>query len=280
MKTVSEELRQHLGEELLSLTCCCVLTRTDGVRYAFTTHDQPVEFDGQSYVPTSGFIPTDISSSNSLNVDNLDITAILSHTSLREDDILAGRYDHARVDIFLINWQVPEQGRINMQSGWLGEFSLGGVHFTVEIRGLMQKLQQTIGQQYSPECRVDLGSEQCHVDLLKYSRTGAVAEVAGLASFTSLDIAEEDGWFDYGILWWISGANAGRKVEISSYVSGEFSLGQAMPKAIGTGDLFKVQAGCNKRQSSCREKFQNILNFGGEPMVPGSDSLYYYPGLK
>jgi uncharacterized phage protein (TIGR02218 family) len=280
MKSVSPELAQHLKQEVLTLAWCCLLTRPDGVRRAFTTHDRPLALDGQAYVPTSGFLPTDITSSNALNVDHLDITSILSHSSIREEDILAGRYDHARVEIFMVNWQAPEQGRIDMRRGWLGEFSLAGPHFTVEIRGLMQRLQQTTGQLYSPECRAELGSDKCHVDLLRHTRTGSVSGVTGIASFLSQDVSEADGWFDYGLLWWITGGNAGRKTEVKTYQAGEFVLMDVMPAEIVAGDLFRVQAGCDKRNSTCRGKFANGLNFRGEPQVPGSDSLYYYPGLK
>ncbi|WP_417319816.1 DUF2163 domain-containing protein [Emcibacter sp.] len=280
MKVVSEELGLHLQEELLSLAWCCVLTRRDGVRRAFTTHDRALEIEGQLFVPTSGFVPTDISSSNSLNVDNLDITAILSHASIAEKDILAGRYDHARVEIFQVNWQAPGTGRIDVRHGWLGDFSLDGPGFTVEIRGLMQKLQQTAGQQYSPECRAILGSDRCHVDLLKHSRISTVTEVTGSVTFQAQDIQEADGWFDYGLLWWISGANAGQKVEIRTWKAGEFVLGDVLPAAVTVGDRFKAQAGCDKRRATCLERFQNVLNFRGEPQVPGSDSLYDYPGLK
>ncbi|MFC7048913.1 DUF2163 domain-containing protein [Emcibacter nanhaiensis] len=280
MKTISQELRQHLQEEVLTLAWCCVLTRTDGVHRAFTSHDRPVVMDGQRFVPTSGFIPTDISSSNAFNVDNLDITAILSHNSISEQDILAGRYDHARVEIFRVNWAAPDMGRIDMRSGWLGEISLADTDFTVEIRGLMQRLQQTVGQQYSPECRAILGSATCHADLLKHSRVGRVSAVTGTAAFAADDITEPDGWFDYGLLWWISGRNAGLKVEIKTYSSGAFALCEVMPNPIEAGDRFKAQAGCDKRTVTCRDKFDNFRNFRGEPMVPGSDSLYYYPGLK
>ena len=280
MKTVSDNLRFHLQEDVLTLAWCCVLTRTDGIRRAFTSHDRPLELGGQQYLPTSGFVPTDISSSNALNVDNLDISAILDHSSISASDILAGRYDYARVEIFQTNWAAPEMGWIDMRSGWLGEISLGEAHFTVEIRGLMQRLQQTVGQQYSPECRAVLGSEKCQADLLKYSRTGSVSAVAGPATFAAGDIAEPDGWYDYGLLWWISGANAGLKVEIKTYTAGEFTLCDVMPSPIEPGDRFKAQAGCDKRQATCRDKFQNFLNFRGEPMIPGSDNLYYYPGLK
>lgn len=37
---------------------------------------------------------------------------------------------------------------------------------------------------------------------------------------------------------------------------------------IGVGHLFLALAGCNHRISTCKEKFNNIANFGGHPTIP------------
>ncbi len=44
-----------------------------------------------------------------------------------------------------------------------------------------------------------------------------------------------------------------------------------------TGDLIRVEAGCDKRLETCRFKFNNILNFQGFPHIPGEDWLMSYP---
>jgi len=38
-----------------------------------------------------------------------------------------------------------------------------------------------------------------------------------------------------------------------------------------------VTAGCDKGAATCREKFDNILNFGGFPHMPGEDWATGYP---
>ena len=55
--------------------------------------------------------------------------------------------------------------------------------------------------------------------------------------------------------------------------------GTAMAKsdgsaAIAIGDAFTAVAGCQKRHDvDCRDKFGNLLNFQGEPHLPGIDAL-------
>jgi hypothetical protein len=47
-----------------------------------------------------------------------------------------------------------------------------------------------------------------------------------------------------------------------------------MPYAIQIGDTFSAVAGCQKRLAEdCGTKFSNVVNFGGEPHLPGIDAL-------
>jgi uncharacterized phage protein (TIGR02218 family) len=46
-----------------------------------------------------------------------------------------------------------------------------------------------------------------------------------------------------------------------------------MPYTIETGDRFTIVAGCDKSSKTCIEKFNNIINFRGEPDVPGTDKI-------
>ncbi|MBL4801348.1 MAG: DUF2163 domain-containing protein [Emcibacter sp.] len=280
MKVISPELKGHIAEELTSMVTCWVLTRRDGVRLAFTTHDREIYFDNLTFRPVNSFLPSAVSSTNSLNVDNLEVSALLSSDGIDAADISAGLFDHGAISIFQVNWRDLSQGKLYIRSGWLGEFTLKDQNFTVEIRGLTQKLQQVIGDVFSPECRADLGADKCHVNLAQYSNLGFVTEVLSRESFTDAARLEADGWYDYGMLRWVRGANAGFKAEVKIFSAGQFVLYDKPPKPMQVGDMYLALAGCDKRSATCKNKFQNFGNFKGETAIPGTDSLYNYPGLK
>jgi len=280
MKIISPELKAHLSSDLITMVTCWVLTRRDGVRLAFTTHDREIEFDNLVFRPVNSFLPSAISTTNSLNVDNLEVTALLSSEGLVEKDIRAGLFDHAAIAIFQLNWQAPTQGKLFMRRGWLGEFTLKDQHFTVEIRGLTQKLQQIVGRVFSPECRADLGAENCLVNLEQYAVTGLVTAAVGPDGFMDSSRTEADGWYDYGLVRWLTGVNAGIEAEVKNFIGGQFTLYDIPPNAIAIGDIYLAHAGCDKRAATCKGKFQNFENFRGETAIPGTDSLYSYPGLK
>jgi uncharacterized phage protein (TIGR02218 family) len=50
-----------------------------------------------------------------------------------------------------------------------------------------------------------------------------------------------------------------------------------MAEPIAVGDAFEITAGCDKRFSTCRDRFGNSLNFRGFPQIPGNDFVVSYP---
>jgi uncharacterized phage protein (TIGR02218 family) len=114
MKILPAGLQAHLDSDATTLAWCWRLTRRDGVKLGFTDHDRDVAFDGTTFEAAAGFTASEITDSVGLSVDNLEVESALSSDRLSEDDLAAGLYDDARVEIFRVNWQAPEQ-RILLQ---------------------------------------------------------------------------------------------------------------------------------------------------------------------
>lgn len=87
------------------------------------------------------------------------------------------------------------------------------------------------------------------------------------------------GYLEQGTVTWITGQNAGVSMELKLYDTDTTSvvlwLGMLFP--ITAGDTFWYHPGCDKRRETCWQKFDNILNFRGEPDVPGLDRMLGYP---
>lgn len=117
-----------------------------------------------------------------------------------------------------------------------------------------------------------------------WSRAGTVVEVTDRAVFTATidEPRAVDGWFAGGVLTWESGANTGRSIEVKGWAqaTGEIELFLPMGYAIAAGDLFRIHPGCDKRLETCIARFANVLNFRGEPYVPGADLLMSYPDAR
>jgi len=91
--------------------------------------------------------------------------------------------------------------------------------------------------------------------------------------FISNAMTQAAGYFSGGEIEWLTGANAGRKMEIKEFSNKQFTLVLPMPNNVAVSDTFKAVAGCDKTFTTCYSKFNNAVNFRGEPHVPGMDKM-------
>ncbi|MES2983902.1 MAG: DUF2163 domain-containing protein [Pseudomonadota bacterium] len=273
MQTIPNDLATHLAQEVTTLATCWSITRKDGVSYYFTEHDRDVVVEGQVYAAASGMSPSAVTSQSGLAVDNLEFAGMLSAEVILESDILSGRYDHAELSIFMVNYADPAMGKLHLKTGWLGEVTLQGGQFVAEMRGLSSRLQQTIGEVYTSTCRARLGDARCTVELAGYTVSGTVTAVEAAHAFSDSSKTQPNGYFSYGVVTFTSGANAGLSMEVREFSSSRFGLFLPMAYAIEVGDTFTAIAGCDKVFDTCIGRFGNAVNFRGEPHVPGTDKM-------
>ncbi len=111
-------------------------------------------------------------------------------------------------------------------------------------------------------------------------KQGSITKSGDVALPPALVIADfAPGYMDGGTLSWITGQNAGVSMEIKLYDINTTSviLWQRMHFPITAGDTFFYFPGCDKRRETCWGKFNNIVNFRGEPDIPGLDRMLAYP---
>lgn len=276
MKPTTPALAAHLAGEVTTLATCWRLERADGWVRGFTDHDRELVVDGLTYVASTGFLPSAIKTASDLSVDNLDVDGFLDDAALRAEDLIAGLFDGARIEVFIVNWADLGQGRLLLRKGFLGEIKRADQRFSAEIRGLSNRLQQTAGKLYSRLCRVDLGSSECGVALGPRTDTYAVTQVIA-ADTVRIVTARATGFFTFGKATFTTGANAGAVNEVLLHDGQTIRLFVPMPRPIVVGDQIVLVAGCDKTPETCNAKFANILNFRGEPHIPGNDKVFSYP---
>ena len=283
MRTIPPALQAKLNSGATTLCRCWRLTRRDGVVQGFTDHDRDIDLDGLTCRAATGLAASEATQAQGLAVTASEVYGALNDDTLNQDDLAAGLYDVAEVEVFLVDWSEPAL-RLLLAKGALGEVRREGPVFAAELRGLAHRLAEDSGRLYTATCSADLGDARCTVDLddPAYRGTGTVAALTGTSAFTASGLnAFADGWFTAGRLQWTSGANAGLAVEVKRHRSNGASvtldLWQAMPHAIAPGNAFTVTAGCDKRFATCRDRFANGVNFRGFPHIPGNDFLIAYP---
>jgi uncharacterized phage protein (TIGR02218 family) len=246
MKTISTALRAHYAQGSTTIARCWRFVRRDGLVVRVTTCSIDLLINGEVYKSRDGVVPTAIEGSPDASVHNSEVNGTLSATLATEADILAGLWDGATVTIFEVNYRDLTMGTLQLQQGTIGNVKAGRSKFNAEVRGLSQALQQTVGRVYMPTCDATLGDSRCKVNLATYTVTGAVTSLASRQQFTDTGRLEAFNHFTNGVITWLTGANAGFKEEIGSFVNGVVGLKLPMTNNIAVGDTYSMVAGCNK----------------------------------
>ncbi len=265
-----------LQGEVTTTAWCWRITFADGTTLGFTSHDQDLVISSVTYEAATGFSPTAVDTAKDMSVDNMEVEGFLDSNNIKASDILAGRYDYAQVVVFLCNWSNISDPVLIVRAGTVGKITSGAYGYQAEIRGLMEAYQQINSDVYQKHCRAKLGDSKCQYNLAAAAQTGKVIAVNADGSLTT-DIIAPTSYFDYGTITFTSSANAGASCEIMHYQDGIFIL--FLPPAFqpAVGDTITALPGCDGNLSTCINVFDNVLNFRGEPYIPGNDYQASYP---
>lgn len=282
MRTIPDDFKAHLAEDATTLCHAWRVTRRDGAVLGFTDHDHDLSVDGTDFQAAGGFEATDWESVGGLSAPSGDVAGALSSDAIAEPDVAAGKYDGARVELFLVNWAAPEQ-HLRLKILEIGEVTRSDGFFKAEMRSLAHRLDESRGRIYSRRCDATFGDARCgknanNPDFTAPGTVGVVAEVTrisaeGISAFPA-------GFFRYGVIRFTSGANAGVSADIESHqkAGGTVTVVFWLPLAVAPepGDTFMITVGCDKTFSTCKRKFDNQRNFRGFPHMPGADFAYSY----
>ncbi|BDA83700.1 hypothetical protein Sa4125_12420 [Aureimonas sp. SA4125] len=276
MRTVPDALGDHLAGQATTLATGWRLTRRDGTVLGFTDHDEVLVFAGTIFEAAAGLTAGEAEASLGLAAGTQEVEGALSSLAIEAADIAAGRYDGARVEIFVVNWQEPDQHFL-LDVAELGEVTRGGPAFTAELRGIASRLDRRRGRIYRRRCDAVLGDARCGVDTSALHADAALVEFIGgrliVTGVGSIDLS----LYAQGHVVWQSGEMAGLRAEIAGLRrdgDGRVRIGLLGADREGAvaGDLLRLHAGCDKSFATCRARFDNGPNFRGFPHLPGNDA--------
>ena len=265
---------EMLGHALTTLAFCWRVERRDGVAVGLTGHDRDLPIDGLLHRAAPGMVPSAIRRGLGLDGDTMDVAGALVSAAIGEADLVAGRWDGARVVLFAVDWTDPTGGRVALGEGRLGAVELRDGQFTAELKGLSAALARPVVEETSPECRAELGDRRCRVPMAGRRVFARIVAVAGAA--VTVDRAAADGVYAGGRLRWFGGASCGLTGVVVASGGATVTLEVAVAAAAGT--LVELVEGCDKSLATCAGRFGNAVNFRGEPYLPGVDLLTRYPG--
>jgi uncharacterized phage protein (TIGR02218 family) len=295
MKDLSAGTLAHYQLSTTAIAELWRVTRTDAQVFGWTSHDRDLVIAGVTYRASEGLLPTSSHSSDTLQVDTMDVTAFLDVST--EAEIAAGVWDGAEVVNAEVIWSnLPAALDNNVyikRVGTLGEVQRQNNIFVAEIRGAAHKLLTRVGRLYGPTCpwrharwngSTYVASVECGLDLTGRIHTGTVTSVSATPALAFSDSAQSQasGYFSFGYITMTSGDNNGITREVRRWENKLFSLLRPFPYPVEVGDAYSAVIGDDHTYETCRDVLDNLVpagggGFGGFSTVPGNAAVYASP---
>lgn len=284
MKNLSPSFLQNLGRTSQTLAYGYILTRNDGVKVCFSGHDCDIIIDGNLFIAAnsldigygekqSGFV-----NDNGILFGGFDIGII------EEADIKLGKWDSAKVEIILFDWQ-NTNNFTTIFNGLINSINQNDIGFEFELSGQKQQFQNQIGRTISRNCDAILGDGKCEVNLVAAGHFYD-AEILINSKLDYLEINALPNFEEYlfGKIVFKSGALLGFEIGIKNIVKNNISTiiypEIPLPLLPNMGDLIRLFKGCDKSFTICKSRFLNGDNFRGCPHLPGQSDAFVGPAIS
>jgi uncharacterized phage protein (TIGR02218 family) len=264
------------------ITCVRIVPLLGAPIY-LSDHIRDLTLGGNLYRSDAGYEFSGNATESSMTPGTFDLEGIIELAGISRAAIASGFLDNAKLFIFATQWNAPLVDHEPISKGILGRTTLKDDRYSVEVMSLIDALNQPIGKTYGATCPKKFGGQDyAGCKKVVADSTGTITSVAGRYVFRDSSRTEAADYFGAGSIVWTTGANAGLKSqEVKSYLAdGTIELYEAFFYTMQVGDQFLLTPGCRKRANEdCRDKWSNILNFGGFTRIP-TGSTYTARGQK
>lgn len=174
----------------------------------------------------------------------------------------------------MVDWQTLEAA--SLFSGAIASVSSEGQGFAAQLRSAKGDLDIDPVPRSSPSCRARLCGPGCGLNPVAHTIRSAVSAVDFAANSIAVPgIAAAD--YAHGEVRWLDGPQTGIVMSIVQADDAGLVLDRALDPAIAPGLRLTLREGCDRTIATCAARFDNAVNFQGEPFLPGNDLLAQYP---
>lgn len=273
MTKSKHNIYDYLKKDLTTITTCWRITLSNGELISFTEHDKDITINGIEYKSDMLISSTAMESRSGLIPNNLDIELSLPLIDPCKTD--GSDYEEASVEVELIDFANTSNIPIQIFCGYITSTTITTSSLKATIQSYSDKLNNTIGEVYSPLCRADFCDFKCKLSEDSFSFIYSITKIIDKITFFSEEaIAIENGLLNYGKIKIIEGVNLGMTFDIKENINGIIIITTPPIQDFSVGSRYKVTMGCDKKFETCINRFNNAINFRGEPNIPGYDELF------
>lgn len=261
--------------ELEGLATFWRVHRRDGVALGLASHDRDVWFDGMLHRAAPGLLPSAVRRTADLAPDSAEVEGALTHDCISAEDLAAGRFDGAAVEIGVVDWETLE--RAVLYRGEIGGVVEEAGRFSAELRSAKAVLEADLVPVTGPTCRAAFCGPGCTLSAPRFTHEALVAAIDLAANRVAFSGSPPFPQMREGSLRWLDGPHAGIGMEVIAAEADGLVLDRPLDPGLAPGCRALLREGCDHTLQTCHTRFGNTVNFRGEPFVPGNDLLARYP---
>lgn len=279
MRQASPQLIALLDADQFIMADLYTITTIQGIEYRYTSYDYSLVVEGKEFRSDGPVISREgTSQSLGIEVDNLSISIETNESTKFGDVPVAqafhnGILDGARFKLerIFMDMHTPTDtstGTLVLFEGRIVEPELDRYVINASVVSDVDNLKLQMPRNlYTPGCLNTLFDSACGL----LSADFAVNTTIGANSTPSrilCDLSQPQGWFTQGVVEFLEGANIGIKRTVRLHESGALILTLPLLDMPAIGEAIRVYPGCDKRLTTCDNRFNNRSRFRGAPFVP------------
>lgn len=283
MKTASQALIDHLKNGNEFRTCdLYTIELLSGQKTYYTSLD--VNVLANNIVYQAGVLQLKRTSTTltiGVQVDEMSVTV-----GFDDADIIGGAFwrDVARIGVldgakikveraFFTDWALPALGVVHVFEGNVGDIESGLNEVTIAVKSATELFNTMLPRSlYQGPCRNTLFDARCTINKAAHTTQSSVSSATNKAQFAA-STGKAAGWFVQGYVVFTSGNNAGLSASVKTFDGTTIVLNAPLLFTPAAGDTFTIYTGCDGLLNTCNDKFDNGVNFSGEPFTPTPEAM-------
>lgn len=239
--------------------------------------DTSIAANGYTYSLGPLIERTTISEKTGLEAVSMDVTITGDSTDLINGvpviQFISQRgFDGALVKLeraFFPSWGDPVTGTILRFSGKVTSVNeVKGESAQITVSSWLMLLDTMMPSDlYQASCLHTVYDSGCTLNPSSFAATGTASAGGSTTAFNvSVSMTAND--YAQGRIVFNSGANAGLQRGIKSNTSSGITVVAPFPYIPAAGDSFTIYKGCDRTMGTCKNKFNNLVNYKGTDFVP------------
>lgn len=213
-------------------------------------------------------------------VDEMTVTLMLGNGTTIQgvpaaEFAVNGGFDGGQMSVdrfYASAWDSVVEGSVNVFTGNIAQVDTTAVDIALSVKSELERLNMQLPRVvFMAQCRHTLFDTGCTLDAADFTDTLTVqaGSTAGLILTTS---NRANAYFQFGVIEFLDGDNEGEIRRVRSFIGANATLSLDLPFAPAPGDSFTLTAGCDKLLPTCNGRFDNRLNYGGQPFIPAPEA--------